>query len=134
MSSSFPPQALGFRVEQPDPTRPDDLARAITRISKYPVWRFALFARTITAATTLNPYTDSVLLVDASGGAVTVTLPPAAGADARPYYIKKIDSSANAVTIDGDGAETIDGAATQSTITQYQVYCVLSDGSAWYLL
>ena len=25
MSSSFPPQALGFRVEQPDPARPDDV-------------------------------------------------------------------------------------------------------------
>ncbi len=50
---------------------------------------------------------DHVILCDTSGGAFTVTLP--AGIDGTEYHIKKIDSSANAVTIDGFGPETIDG-------------------------
>jgi hypothetical protein len=39
-----------------------------------------------------------------------MTLPTAASSTGKVFYIKKIDSSANSVIIDGAGAETIDGA------------------------
>lgn len=89
--------------------------------------------RTITATTTPTA-TDYALLADATGGAVTVNLPPAAGNSGRVLIVKKIDASGNAVTLDGDGAETIDGAATQATSTQWNAFTVQCDGTGWFLI
>jgi hypothetical protein len=50
------------------------------------------------------------------------------------FYIKKIDSSANAVTIDGNGSETIDGSATQVIVTQNVCLTVVSDGTEWWIV
>lgn len=77
---------------------------------------------------------DETLLVDATGGAVTVTLPAAASNKGLRLVVKKIDASANAVTVDGNSSETIDGAATVSTTTQYDVWRLHCDGAAWHLL
>lgn len=87
----------------------------------------------VSTNTTLG-VSNAIVLVDASGGAVTITLPTAASANGRHYTIKKIDSSANAVTIDGDGAETIDGATTQSLAVQYDALQVVSNGTAWFVV
>ena len=73
-----------------------------------------------------------IISVDATSGAVTITLLPAATAgEGFVVAIKKTDSSSNAVTIDGDGAETIDGSATFSLPTQYEVVSIRSDGANW---
>lgn len=73
-----------------------------------------------------------VLAVDATAGAVTITLLAAATAgDGFELTIKKTDSSANAVTIDGNGAETIDGAATLVLPAQNDSVTIRSDGSNW---
>ena len=77
---------------------------------------------------------DDVILVDATNGAVTITLPKASNASKKVLIIKKTDSSANAVTIDGDGSETIDGSATVSLSNQYDVKTIISDGSAWHVI
>lgn len=61
---------------------------------------------TVTANTTLDA-THYTVLVDASGGNRTITLPPIAGCQGRIYNISKIDSSINTVTVDGDASETI---------------------------
>jgi hypothetical protein len=89
--------------------------------------------RKITASTTLV-LSDSIVLVDATAGAVTVTLPPALNAEDKRYTIKKIDASGNAVTIDGNGAETIDGSATKSLATQYKAYEIVSQNGAWWIV
>lgn len=47
------------------------------------------------------------------------------------FFIKKVDSSTNAVTIDGSGAETIDGATTYVLDVQGQAVMLVSDGSNW---
>lgn len=73
-------------------------------------------------------------LVDATAGAVTVNLPAAAAAKGRIVGVKKIDAGGNAVTLDGSGAETIDGAATLATTTQWASFLIWSDGTAWYAL
>lgn len=75
-------------------------------------------------------YNDSVLIVDATSGAVTINLKPAREWEQKRITIKKIDSSANAVTADGSGAETIDGAATKSTTTQWASFELVSEGGA----
>lgn len=81
---------------------------------------------------------DHTILVDASGGAVTITLPTAASAYVssvgREYVIKKIDASGYTVTVDGAGSELIDGALTQSISAQWTALKLQSNGSAWYIL
>lgn len=73
-------------------------------------------------------------LVDATAGAVTVNLPAAAAAKGRLVAVKKVDASANAVTLDGSGAETIDGGATLATTTQWGSFLIWSDGTTWYVV
>jgi len=74
---------------------------------------------------------DSHLDMDASSGAVTVTLPEAASSRGRVLFVKKTDSSSNAVTIDGNGSETVDGATTQDLFLQYECLQVICDGTGW---
>jgi len=72
-----------------------------------------------------------IVLADASGGAITITMPsPSAGAWVE---VKKTDSSTNAVTVDG-GGNNIDGVASFDITTQYESYTVVSDGSDWYII
>lgn len=74
-----------------------------------------------------------IILVDASSGAVTITLPAAAtAADGFYVYVLKTDSSVNAVTIDGDGSETIDGATTILLGNQYEAAMVVTNATSWF--
>ncbi len=73
-----------------------------------------------------------IIAVDASSGALTITLLAAATAgDGFEVTVKKTDSSANAVTVDGNGSETIDGATTYVLGTQHESVTVRSDASNW---
>lgn len=60
-----------------------------------------------------SPYTlvstDMIILADASGGPITIQLPPASQGNPIGLVVKKIDSTLNTVTILPDGTETIDG-------------------------
>jgi hypothetical protein len=76
---------------------------------------------------------DHTILVDATAGAITITLPAASGATRRIYVIKKIDSSANAVTVDPNASETLDGATTRDLSSQYDSYTMQSDAVEWWL-
>ena len=78
--------------------------------------------------------TDGTILVDATSGNITVTLPTAASALGTAYYIKKIDTSANKVIIDGDSSETIDDSTTIELIVPYECALIQSDGTEWWVL
>lgn len=75
--------------------------------------------------------TDGLVRGDATAGSITLTLPTAVGNGGKILYLKKIDSSANTVTVDGSGAETIDGALTQVLSFQYQGIAIISNGAGW---
>lgn len=77
---------------------------------------------------------NEVVYCDATSGAITVTLPAAASNSGRRYYIKKIDVSANAVTIDGNGSETIDETTTKVLASQYDSATIHTDGTEWWVL
>ena len=77
---------------------------------------------------------DYTILCDATTASFTVTLPASSGATRRMYVIKKIDSSANTVTIDGNASETIDGATTKVLTTQYASYTIQCNGSNWFII
>ncbi|MHA2264839.1 MAG: hypothetical protein ACXAEN_20800, partial [Candidatus Thorarchaeota archaeon] len=84
-----------------------------------------------------SPYTaaaNDVVLYDATGGASTVNLPAAASNTNAQITVKKVDASVNSVTIDGNLAETIDGALTQVLNAQYESITVVSDGSNWFII
>jgi hypothetical protein len=84
-----------------------------------------------TTPVTLSATTDQLVKVDATGGARTVNLPAASGNSGLFYTIIKSDSSANAVTIDGNSSETINGATTFVLTAQYQSVVIWCDGSNW---
>lgn len=88
---------------------------------------------TITGDITLS-LGDEVAIVDATSGAITITLPKVATAAGRRFYIKKIDGTGNSVTIDGDGSETIDDSTTMILGGQYNSATVFSDGTEWWIL
>jgi hypothetical protein len=77
---------------------------------------------------------ESTIVCDASGAAFTVTLPAAASFTGKHYYIIKTDTSLNAVTIDGNASETINGATTTTINTQYECIKIVCDGSNWHIL
>ena len=89
--------------------------------------------QTITAATDTLVATDCVVLVDASSNDITITLPTAAAGDRVVYWIKRIDTTANTVTIDGNGTETIDNNLT-ITLTTMDAITITSDGTEWWIL
>jgi len=89
---------------------------------------------THTTATLTLTTAHSIIFADASSNSITFTLPTAVGIDGREYTIKRIDSSANTVTLDGDGTETIDGSLTQIIATQYDAIKVVSDGANWSII
>jgi hypothetical protein len=79
-------------------------------------------------------YGDFTVEVDASSAAVTITLPAGEAAVAGEYHnVKKIDSSLNLVTIDGNGA-LIDGAATVKLLLSEWSLGLQYDGAAWVIL
>lgn len=78
--------------------------------------------------------TDFTVLANSSTAAFTLTLPTAVNASGQIYTIKKIDSSANAVTISTTLSQTIDGLASYSLSYQYQGLQVQSTNSNWVII
>jgi hypothetical protein len=77
---------------------------------------------------------DYLIIADATAGAITMTLPPAALVPGRIYAFKRVNSGANAVVVDPSGAETIDGAATYTLSAQWNSVTIMSNGTAWFII
>jgi hypothetical protein len=97
--------------------------------------------QSVTTTPTTLDRSKGIILCDATAGAITLNLPAAnIGAGSFPlgatfgniFYIKKIDVSANAVTITRAGADTIEGANTLVLAAQWDKVVLVSDGvSLW---
>lgn len=87
----------------------------------------------VTANTSLD-HTHCFVFGDATGGAFTVGLPDASGCAGRIYSILRLNAGANDVIVDGDGAETINGAATKTLASQYATITIISIGVGWLIL
>lgn len=89
---------------------------------------------TATTVTKTSNYTattnDHTIRVDSTSGNVTIALPAASGNTGRIFVIKKI-ASANTVTVDPSGAETIDGNSTIALASQYELVRVQCNGTSW---
>ncbi len=89
---------------------------------------------TLTAIDLLLDRSHEIVAVSASGGNRIISLPTAIGIAGRRYSIIKTDSSANTVTIDPLGAQTINDAATKVLSLQFETVTIMSDGTNWFLL
>lgn len=73
-------------------------------------------------------------LCDATSGAITANLPAATGSGLQLVFIKT-DASGNAVTVDGSGSETINGATTKVLAARYDKVTVIDAASGvWYIV
>jgi hypothetical protein len=92
----------------------------------------------VTALTSADsPYTaldtDFIITADTTGGSITINLPTAANGASKPrkhYIIMKL-VAANTLTLDGNGAETINGSATKAITNISEGVYLFSDGSNW---
>jgi hypothetical protein len=91
----------------------------------------------LSANATLTVDNAGLVLVNASAAGPTITLPAADALGGRPirFEIKKIDSSANAVTVQRAGSDTIEGATSVTLSSQWASTTLVSDGvSGWVVL
>jgi hypothetical protein len=85
---------------------------------------------TVTGSTTLL-VTGSIYLVDATAGAIVITVPVSLAN--KSFYVKKIDATANTVTITPSSG-LIDGAATRVLASQYSTAHFASDGTNLWII
>ena len=93
---------------------------------------------TVAAATYDLLITDDIVHVayTTTAAVTSFTLPTAQAIAGRTISIKDADGNAsvNNITIDTEGAETIDGAATLVMATDDQAVTLYSDGTNWFTL
>lgn len=79
---------------------------------------------------------DHIIGVDTTGGAVTITLDTDDVESGRALIVKDEGGNAGSanITIDTEGSETIDGAASVTISTNYGYRNLYSDGSNWFIM
>ena len=81
-----------------------------------------------------NQHVKTIIVNNAA--AATIALPSAVGIAGREYRVKKVSATGGGrtVTIDPNGAETIDGSATFGLVSQYEAITFVSDGANWIIV
>jgi hypothetical protein len=107
----------------------------IAALPPIPVYTSAVDGGTWNVTTKTAPYTAAagdMVLVDTTGGGVTITLPTAASNSKKSIRVKKISSDVNTVTVARSSADSIDGSTSQTFTSQYTDLEVTSDSvSNW---
>ena len=119
-----------IQEQKPRPGDERAIAQAIWELSTYPIERAYRGVKTVTAAYTMDPVRDRVILADGSAGAFQVTIPSAAEADHVEYTVVAIDVTGNITVAATSG--NINGAANVVLGTQYLTITVVSDGSNYF--
>lgn len=109
-----------------------DLAANTARIWPTLITHGARNAKVSSIDTSVTAGDEQFILADASGGAITITLPPVTGQSGRIYEVKKTDLGVNTVTLDGDGFN-VEGAGTLVILTNVAVR-IICDGVAWWVV
>ena len=82
----------------------------------------------------LTSASTPTVLCNALSNPMTVNLPLASTCEGIMFTIKKLDASANAVTVQPSGSDNIDGLSTYVISQQFLTVSIQSDGSAWFIL
>ena len=87
-----------------------------------------------TASYTVLDDDPDLILIGALSAHATITLPTAADNSGRTITVLLAgDPGAYNVIVDGEGSETINGAATKTNSDQYSMLKVTSNGTAWFI-
>lgn len=86
-------------------------------------------SRNVVASTTVQA-DDNCLFVDCTAGAVSVTFPPALQMQFARVTVKKVDATANAITLIG----TIDDTVNPQILTPDVSLTIQSDGTSWHII
>jgi len=76
---------------------------------------------------------DYCILADGAGGGFTVGLPSAVGIPGQELIVKKIDTTANVITVAAAGGQFIDNAASVAMSTPYTSLTLISDGANFWI-
>lgn len=87
-----------------------------------------------TESTSITAANGDIVLMTTGASDKTVTLPAAATNTDATINIKKVDSGAGNVIIDGNASETIDGNTTETITSQWTNVTVKCDGSNWFII
>ena len=79
-------------------------------------------------------YGVDIILCDASSNDITVNLPKTADSSGVRYDIKKIDTTANEITITPSGSETIDNETGFPLLADYSSVTLVTAGSGWWVI
>lgn len=120
--------ALLFAADNGTQTYRTSASQIATYIGKSLKWPITSKTTTYTAVVA-----DSRIMVT-TASAWTLTLFAASGNAGKILTIKKTSSDANALTIDGNGSETIDGATTIKIWNQNESVSIICDGSNWHVI
>ena len=86
--------------------------------------------RTVASPTTTHTIATDIVLCNGGGTPFTATLP--AAASGKIVMIKNVGT--DAITIAGNGGDTIDGAANYILYHRYETVTVVSNGSNWFII
>jgi len=112
-----------------DPAYILQLASAVAELQRRAVALITTIADNYVANTP-----GEVILADATGGAISVSLPFAKGFYGQVLSVKKTDASTNDVMLEAQTSELIDGSASRSIEAQYGGFTVISDGEGWHII
>lgn len=106
------------------------------RIDSSTVNAYGITIPTTTTTSSITLSNQSAILVDSTGGAVTITLPTAVGVPGRQYIVKdwKGQAATKNILVNTTGGQTIDGAASKNINTNYAAWYFISDGANWSII
>lgn len=129
------------RLPEPPPNWTADYMREFIRVLGH--WMSRMTTETVeelgyTTFTTVTANAsvgvpDGVILVDTTGGNITVTVPDAATVKGAEIVIKRTTAGANTLTV-ATGGGNIDGTATISINVQYRAIRIKSDGANYWVI
>lgn len=96
-----------------------------------PGQQLAVLSKTANYTVLVGDGDDVLVLCDATAASFTLTLYTAVGNTGRKVKVVKIDSSVNAITIDPNGSQTINGLTTWELHDQWERLEIASDNSNW---
>lgn len=114
----------------------DTISASRSTINTNTTLRHSMNVRAIADAD--SPYTwqegDDCVLVTSTAAIVTLNLPAAASAANRTIMVFLKTDTGGGCTIDGSGAEQINGSSTYSLLTKYDSVRLLCDGTEWFAI
>ena len=112
----------------------DGAAKDILQTDGSGTWTFVGGPAITSKTTTYTATTADKIISVTTGSAWTLTMYAASSNAGRTLEVIKTSSDFNALTIDGNSSETINGATTYLLNTQYERVKLLCDGSNWLVI